>query len=62
MHKVVVNSTPIIALCNADLLYVLREMYGEIIIPKAVFDEVTAKKIPHVIRFVKIWNGLKWSR
>ena len=44
MHKVVVNSTPIIALCNADLLYVLREMYGEIIIPKAVFDEVTAKK------------------
>ena len=43
MRRVIVNSTPLIALCNADLLFVLKELYGEIIIPKAVFDEVTAK-------------------
>lgn len=43
MPRVIVNSTPLIALCNAELLDVLKEIYGEIIIPKAVFDEVTVK-------------------
>ena len=31
-------------MCNADLLNILKKIYGSIIIPKAVFDEVTAKK------------------
>ena len=44
MRRVIVNSTPLIVLCNADLLNILKEIYGSIIIPKAVFDEVTAKK------------------
>lgn len=43
MRRVIVNSTPLIALCNAGLLHVLRSIYGKIIIPQAVFDEVTAK-------------------
>lgn len=43
MRRVVVNSTPIIALCNADALFVLHELYGEIIVPRAVYDEVTVK-------------------
>ena len=43
MRKVIVNSTPLIALCNANLLLILKELYGNITIPQAVFDEVTAK-------------------
>lgn len=43
MRKVVVNSTPLIVLCGIGKLDVLKEMYGEIIIPSAVFTEVTAK-------------------
>lgn len=43
MRRVIVNSTPLIALCNAGLLKILKEVYGQITIPKAVFDEVTAK-------------------
>ena len=43
MRKVIVNSTPLIALCNANLLFILKELYGNITIPQAVFDEVTAK-------------------
>lgn len=43
MRRVIVNSTPLIALCNANLLIILKKLYGEIIIPQAVFDEVTAK-------------------
>ena len=43
MRRVIVNSTPLIALCNADLLIILKKLYEEITIPQAVFDEVTAK-------------------
>ena len=43
MLRVIVNSTPLIALCNAGLLNVLKAVYGQITIPQAVFDEVTAK-------------------
>ena len=44
MRRVIVNSTPLIALCNAGLLKLLKEIYGTITIPRAVFDEVTAKQ------------------
>ncbi len=43
MRKVIVNSTPIIALAKAGKLDVLKAMYGQVIIPEAVFYEVTAK-------------------
>lgn len=46
MHNriVLVNSTPIIALASIHKLKLLMELYGEIIIPKAVHDEVVVKK------------------
>lgn len=44
MRKVIVNSTPIIILSNAQSLSVLKSVYQEITIPKVVFDEVTAKE------------------
>ena len=40
---VVANSTPIIALSNIKRLDMLRELYGTIIIPKAVEMEVSTK-------------------
>ena len=43
MRRVIVNSTPLIALCNADALHILKDLYGEIVIPEAVYDEVTSK-------------------
>jgi len=43
MRKVVVNSTPIIALAEIGLLGILKDLYGEVIIPTAVRDEVTVK-------------------
>lgn len=59
MRRVIVNSTPLIALCNADLLNILKEIYGSIIIPKAVFDEVTTKKILPAYKSNKILIGLQ---
>ena len=43
MRKVIVNSTPLIALCKVNQLDLLRRLYGEITVPKAVFEEVTKK-------------------
>ncbi len=43
MRKVIVNSTPLIVLCWIGRLNLLKEMYEEIIIPFAVYKEVTAK-------------------
>ncbi len=43
MRKVIINSTPLIALCKAGRLNLLKTMYGEVTIPDAVFREVTEK-------------------
>lgn len=44
MRRVIVNSTPLIVLCNVGKLDLLRKLYKEIYIPQAVFDEVTEKQ------------------
>ena len=43
MLNVIVNSTPLSVLCNINKLDILKKLYGEIIIPDAVFKEVTEK-------------------
>lgn len=43
MRKIIVNSTPLIILGKIDELEILKDLYGEIIIPQAVFEEVTSK-------------------
>ena len=43
MRKVIVNSTPLIVLGNAGLLEILQKLYGRILVPEAVYQEVTAK-------------------
>ncbi|MCM1183117.1 MAG: DUF3368 domain-containing protein [Roseburia sp.] len=42
MLKVIVNSTPLIVLCGIGRLDILQKLYCEIIIPTAVYQEVTA--------------------
>ncbi len=44
MRKVVVNTTPLIALSHVGQLDVLKRLYGEIIIPEAVYRELSAKE------------------
>ena len=39
MRRVIVNSTPIIVLCNIGLLDILKALYAEICIPEAVYRE-----------------------
>lgn len=44
MRKVVVNTTPLIALSHVGHLEILRELYGEIIIPEAVYRGLSVKE------------------
>ena len=43
MRKVVVNTTPIIALADIGHLVLLKQLYGEIIIPEAVDREIISE-------------------
>ena len=49
---VIVNSTPLIALAGIGELEILRSVYGQINIPKAVYNEVTVKsgKVSDAVR------------
>ena len=43
MRKIISNSTPLIILSKIGELEILKNLYGEIIIPQVVFEEVTIK-------------------
>ena len=41
--KVIVNATPLIALALIDRLHLLEEIFDEIIVPSAVYEEVVSR-------------------
>ena len=43
MRKVVVNSSPLIALGGIGQLHLLRTLYGSVMIPDTVYREISAK-------------------
>ena len=43
MRKVIVNSTPLIALSHVKQLGLLRDLYGQVTIPRAVYNEISVK-------------------
>ena len=71
MRKVVVNTTPIIALANIGYLNLLHELYDEIIIPSAVNNEIIsepARSLVDSCNWLKInnvtddaWNRMVFS-
>jgi len=44
MRKVVVNTTPLIALSHAGQLEVLKKLYEQIMVPTAVYKELSVKE------------------
>lgn len=65
MLKVIANTTPLIALANIGALNLLQKIYGEIIIPPAVVQEIksepakTSVAASEWIRVCSIKNGNK---
>ncbi len=40
----IVNATPLISLSSIDQLSLLQTLFGEVLIPQAVYPEIKAKK------------------
>lgn len=55
MDKVIVNSTPVIGLANIGKLDILRQMYGAITIPQAVFDEIKSPSVQRQVNANRDW-------
>lgn len=58
MRKVIVNTTPLIALCHVGQLDVLKKIYGEVLIPPAVYQELSEKK--ESLCKKQVDNSLNW--
>ena len=53
--KIVCNSSVLITLEKADILHILKDLFGEIFIPKAVRKEVFGRRrFPAFIRCIEI--------
>ena len=44
---IICNTSPIIGLISIDRLYLLWDLFGSIIIPEAVFNELCADSVNH---------------
>ena len=58
MRRVIVNSTPLIALSHVKQLDLLQKLYGEVVIPRAVYDEISAK--PDSLCKKAVDDSLQW--
>ena len=47
MRKVLANTTPLIALANINQLELLHKLYGTVIVPQAVIDEIVREPAKH---------------
>ena len=39
VEKIVLNASPLILLCNSELAFILPELFTEIVVPEAVWQE-----------------------
>lgn len=60
---VIADTTPIISFIKMSLLHILETMYGEIIIPEAVYDELICNpSMSHEAEIVKECSFLKMKK
>ena len=57
MRKVIVNTTPLIALAEIGELHLLKDLYDEIYIPNAVFEEVKSEPA-----YTEVRNASEWIK
>jgi hypothetical protein len=59
MLKVVSNTTPLISLLKLSRIEILKDLYSEIVIPRAVYNEFEAGKNKE---FYQDLSGIKWIK
>ncbi|VAW42243.1 hypothetical protein MNBD_CHLOROFLEXI01-3832 [hydrothermal vent metagenome] len=60
VKKVVLNASPLILLCNGDLSFILPELFPEIVVPEAVWQEIVNGS--HLDLAAKIVPKLNWLK
>ena len=56
--QVVINASPLILLCNSDFAALLPQMFTDIVVPEAVWQEIVAS--PHQDRAARLLPELHW--
>lgn len=46
MKTIVSNATPVISLASADALFLFEKLFGKVIIPEAVYNEIYSARYP----------------
>lgn len=60
VEKVVLNASPLILLCNGELDFILPQLFTEIVVPEAVWQEIMDG--PHLDRATQQLPGLNWLK
>ena len=59
MRKIITNTTPILSLLKIDKLNLLKEIYGEITVPNAVYQEIEKGKHKTYYQDLKLVDWIK---
>ena len=59
MRKVISNTTPILSLLKIDKIDILKELYGKIIIPLAVYQEIEKGKYKQYYQDITLLNWIE---
>ncbi len=60
VERIVLNASPLILLCNGEFDFVLPELFTEIIVPEAVWQEIVGGS--HFDRAAQMLPGLDWLK
>ena len=60
VEKIVLNASPLILLCNGELSFVLPELFPEIVVPVAVWEEIVNGS--HLDQAAQMLPGLDWIK
>jgi len=58
--KIILNASPLILLCNSEMDFILPELFPEIVVPGAVWQEIVDGS--HFDRAAQKLSGLTWLK
>ena len=58
VEKIVINASPLILLCNSDLAHIVPNLFKEVVVPDAVWQEIVNG--PHQDRAAHLLPTLDW--
>lgn len=59
-ERIIVNASPLILLCNSDLSFILPNLFTEIFVPDAVWNEI--HNSPRIDKATEIIHTLDWLK